>query len=410
MSYNYTTNLGNEIQSIAARRFLPKIDYYIDHEKLERFSEDSNVKMIMNGWYLDCPQAWPPSANIDPLLISMHFTTQTEERKSAILTDESKEFLEKHGPVGCRDFHTLDFLKENDIDAYYSSCLTLTLDSGDKKIEMDEKNEYIVINVNNPNEVLSYLKEKTDKMIYVIYQDMIPSYKKAFPETMGSGVYTLTSLYNYKEKFFMAENLLKIYENAYCVVTDRLHCALPCLSFKTPVLLIKDNRMQERFEGIHDLLNISTFEEYVNNYSIFDVDNPCENSNKYLKFRENLIKKCEKFTGYVNDSCYTDVSYHELLEYNAKILSKTSIETRDYIKTIVNDYRRSLKNNDRYLGMIRDYESGIANLNRENENQKETIESLNKKINQQEKLINELFSSNSWKITAPMRKIRKNLK
>ena len=32
MSYDYTINLGNEIQTIAARRFLPKIEYYIDHE------------------------------------------------------------------------------------------------------------------------------------------------------------------------------------------------------------------------------------------------------------------------------------------------------------------------------------------------------------------------------------------
>ena len=61
MCYGYTTNLGNEIQSIAARRFLPEVDYYIDHEMIESFDEDANVKMIMNGWYLDCPKAWPPS-------------------------------------------------------------------------------------------------------------------------------------------------------------------------------------------------------------------------------------------------------------------------------------------------------------------------------------------------------------
>ena len=245
MCYDYTTNLGNEIQSIAARRFLPKVDYFIEHEKLERFDDDTNVKMIMNGWYLDCPQAWPPSDNIDPLLISMHFTTRTEERKAAILTDESREFFKRHGPVGCRDLHTVDFLKENDIDAFFTGCLTLTLDSGADKIKTEDDDGYIVINVNNPDEVLSFLKEKTGRRIYVIYQDMIPSYEKAFPETMGSGVYTLTSLYDYKEKLFMAENLLKIYENAYCVVTDRLHCALPCLAFETPVLLIKDERMQE---------------------------------------------------------------------------------------------------------------------------------------------------------------------
>ena len=424
MCYDYTTNLGNEIQSIAARRFLPKVDYYIEHEKLERFDEDTNVKMIMNGWYLDCPQAWPPSDNIDPLLISMHFTTRTEERKAAILTDESREFFKRHGPVGCRDLHTVDFLKENDIDAFFTGCLTLTLDSGADKIKTEDDDGYIVINVNNPDEVLSFLKEKTDRRIYVIYQDMIPSYEKAFPETMGSGVYTLTSLYDYKEKLFMAENLLKIYENAYCVVTDRLHCALPCLAFETPVLLIKNERMQERFDGISELLNVSSYDGYVNEYSIFDVDNPRENPKDYLKIRKDLIERCEKFTGHVNDSCYIDISYQELLENNAKILSKTSIETRDYMKTIVNDYRRSIIRSDRYLGMIRDYKIEIRDMNLKNENQNETIANLTKKIDSlnatidnlndeiksKEKLINEITSSNSWKVTAPMRKIKKNLK
>ena len=30
----------------------------------------------MNAWYLNCPEAWPPSRNMDPLLISMHFSSQ----------------------------------------------------------------------------------------------------------------------------------------------------------------------------------------------------------------------------------------------------------------------------------------------------------------------------------------------
>lgn len=29
MKYSYTTNLGNEIQSIAARQYLPHIDLYV---------------------------------------------------------------------------------------------------------------------------------------------------------------------------------------------------------------------------------------------------------------------------------------------------------------------------------------------------------------------------------------------
>ena len=85
MCYGYTINLGNEIQSIAARRCLPKIDFYVDHEKLHLFKNSQKIKMIMNGWYLDCIESWPPSDDIDPLLISMHFNTSVNETKDEYL-------------------------------------------------------------------------------------------------------------------------------------------------------------------------------------------------------------------------------------------------------------------------------------------------------------------------------------
>ena len=94
-----------------------------------------------------------------------------------------------------------------------------------------------------------------------------------------------------KKSFSWLKILLKIYENASCVVTDRLHCALPCLAFKTPVLLLNNTRgMEERYKGMNHLLLQCSFEEYVKNYNIFDVDNPPENSDEYLKLRKTLIK------------------------------------------------------------------------------------------------------------------------
>ena len=404
MCYNYTTNLGNEIQSIAARRFLPKIDYYIEHEKLQKFNEGNNVKMIMNGWFLDCAKAWPPSDNIEPLLISMHFaSTSTKERKEAILTDESKDFLTKYGPVGCRDSHTVDFLKDNGIDAFYSGCLTLTLDSGNLKVQNDDDKKYIVINVENPNELCSYLKQKSDKKIFVIYQDLIPSFKKAYPETMKTGLYTLTSLYDWKEKLFMAENLLKLYENAYCAITDRMHCVLPCLALDTPVLLLRNNRMKERFYGMDNLFHESTFEEYLNDYNIFDVDNPIENPKNYLKIRNDLIKRCKQFTGTVNDSCYADISYQKLLETNAVILSKNAIETRNYISDIVSRYRSNMH-------ALKDQEETIDKLKAIIKDQEQANDELEAIIKNQEMKINSMESSNSWKLTKPLRDFRNKLK
>ena len=386
MSYNYTTNLGNEVQSIAARRFLPKIDYYIDHEKIHLFNKEKDVKMIMNGWYLDSPEAWPPSNYIDPLLVSMHFNTSTNNKKrvESLLTDESLNYLSSHEPIGCRDIHTVNFLKEHNIDAYFSGCLTLTLDSGkDNDSTIDEG--YIVINSSIPNEIYSLIKEKTNKEIYFIQQDAIPSFDRAFPETMPKWLYNLSSFYNYKEKFFIAENILKLYENASCVITDRLHCALPCLAFKTPVLLLNNRGMRERFNGLNDLLNETSINEYKNDYNMFDVENPPENSNRYLKIRKDLIEKCKKFTGHVNSSYYSKLSNKDIINKNTLIISRNGYETRNYMVEVLN--------------MAEKYQKEIDNLKKINNNQKTELE-------KQKKIIDEMKNSNSWKITSPLRKIR----
>lgn len=385
MCFNHTTNLGNEIQSIAARRFLPKIDHYIDHERLHRFSGDNDVKMIMNGWYLDCSRAWPPTENINPLLVSMHFTTSEKwGRRDAVISEKSKEFFEKNGSVGCRDYHTVDFLTENDIKAHFTGCLTLTLDSG---TEDRQKGDYIIINSEISNDVYRFLKEKTDRQIYVVYQDMFPSFEKAYPKTMPDYLYNFTSFYDCDEKFFMAENLLKVYENASCVVTDRLHCALPCLAFETPVLLLNSSRgMRERYNGLNHLLNQCSFEEYQNDYNSFDVENPPENPKDYLKIRKDLIKTCEKFTGHINKSCYT--KGNELVG-NVELLSRNAVETRNYFKNVLREMK-SQKNT-------------IAK-------QKKEIKKLKAKISQQEKITDEMKSSKSWKITSPMRNLKNRLK
>lgn len=377
LTYNYTINLGNEIQSIAARRFLPKVDYNIEHHKIHEFSEDVDVKTIMNAWYLNCPEAWPPSENIDPLLISMHFASNDFTQK-AVITEKSKQYFENHGPVGCRDEYTMDFLNQNGIDAYFSGCLTLTLDSAGKYNPADEDNEYILLNCDSSSKLISYLKDKTDKKIYQINQDFAPSFKKAWPGMIPKTLYNHTSYWNSEEKLFLAENMLRLYENASCIITDRLHCALPALALKTPVMLFNSRAKQDRFNGLYKLLLVSNLREYLDDYSIFDVNSPPENSDEYLGLRKDLIARCRKFTGHIEESCYKTKTYNELLDANALLFSKQAEDTRKYIVDVL---KRS-----------EEYEKKIAN-------QAKTIE-------RQKKLIHAYQSSNSWRLTEPFRKIR----
>ena len=46
-----------------------------------------------------------------------------------MLTDEAQAYLRRHGPVGCRDWNTVFLLLSAGIDAFFSGCLTTTVDA-----------------------------------------------------------------------------------------------------------------------------------------------------------------------------------------------------------------------------------------------------------------------------------------
>ena len=129
--YGNATNIGDDIQSYAASRLLPRVDYYIEREQIDTFrpEEDEPVIAIVNGWFSHNKLAWPPSPCIHLLFISMHFQISDplfigERFLEGIGGDSLREF----SPVGCRDTETLQLLERHGIGAYFSACATLTLE------------------------------------------------------------------------------------------------------------------------------------------------------------------------------------------------------------------------------------------------------------------------------------------
>ena len=94
------------------------------------FSSGGNVPegtwMIAFGWHMhplfDLRYDFPYHPNIRPLFISFHVN------RLDMLTDEAQDYLRRHGPVGCRDWSTVFLLLSAGIDAFFSGCLTTTLD------------------------------------------------------------------------------------------------------------------------------------------------------------------------------------------------------------------------------------------------------------------------------------------
>ncbi len=119
LSYAGTQNLGDEIQSIAAQRFLPRVDAWVDRERLDEFQASAPHKIILNGWFLHRPEHWPPSPSLHPLVTSFHLTRQMVAGanlkmippSATVLSGQGLEFLKRHEPIGARDLDTLAQLK-----------------------------------------------------------------------------------------------------------------------------------------------------------------------------------------------------------------------------------------------------------------------------------------------------------
>lgn len=292
LSYN-TENIGDEIQSIAARRFLPCVDQYINRDEIGSVQVDSPTKLIMNGWYMHEPYAWPPSSEIlEPLLISMYFEKRDQKVCDAIFSDASLRYFRKYGPVGTRDLTTLQLLQDNGVEAYFSGCLTLTLQA-DPEIK---KQDYILA-VDVPHDVVAMIKQHTSRPV------------------IESSPYYDANL-SLEDRYYAAEYFLYLYQSAHTVVTTRLHAMLPSLALGTNVVLIKDNKKYDpsRYAGLDNLVNSVFDSEYLENYNLYDVDNPPVNPTRHLELREQLIERASSFTGYNNDTTFRTLDFNELMQ------------------------------------------------------------------------------------------------
>ena len=111
-----TMNLGDDIQTYAAAKLLPHVDYQIDREYISDFKSENDepVAVIMNAWWMWKKWNWPPADCIIPKLLSMHINNYGVARKSSPIYAEwaqgcGGEFFKKYGPVGCRDMASLHF-------------------------------------------------------------------------------------------------------------------------------------------------------------------------------------------------------------------------------------------------------------------------------------------------------------
>lgn len=339
-------NIGDYVQSIAQRQFLSgKKTCYVEIEELSSFKSDEKVNVIMNGWFMHNPNAFPPSDSINPLFISFHLTPPAEKD---FFTPQTIEYLKKHEPIGTRDTLTAEIMQKHGIDAYMTGCLTLTL--GKQYGGQQHDGDYIIVDPyfefgGNVNQ--SYLK-KIFKTLYFCLKNArktIRLQKKYLIHGMFSNsklpkcltnfmeVATFYEIYSkrfsdeillnaeYKtviidnnlsneQKFEIADMMLKEYAKAKFVITSRLHVAFPCLAMNTKNIFIipsEDNdkkdimRYRGRINGLEDTVTILELNKgkLINTMDdlpqIIDSNNIPDNKEGYLRYSKALSDKIMKF-------------------------------------------------------------------------------------------------------------------
>jgi hypothetical protein len=279
LSYR-TNNLGDEIQSIAARQFLPSVDLLVDRDDwtASQASPAGRFKIILNGWFTNSPEKWPPPDYLSPLMLSMHISrdmyrpTSKAPAAEALVTGESLAYLKRHEPIGGRDLWTVALLERHGVKSYFSGCIVLTL--GD---DATRSREDYTCAVDVDDEAFEFIKKSSQRPVLRI------SHHDA-----GGGTFD--------DRCTKAGRLLDIYARASCVVTTRLHCALPCVAFGTPVLLLGDSDYY-RFTGLIDFVPHCAVAELKAGRAGFDLAVPPPPTGTHRQLRRSLIDSVQAFTG-----------------------------------------------------------------------------------------------------------------
>ncbi|MGD0232668.1 MAG: polysaccharide pyruvyl transferase family protein [Syntrophorhabdales bacterium] len=272
LTYNNTDNIGDEIQSIATKQFLPSVDYQLDRDTIGfgGAPPDDDVRLILNGWFMYCrPGAiWPLPEPIRPLITSFHLTPAATD---FVLSEEGVKFLRRYGPVGCRDLYTLGVMRRHGVESFFSACMTLTLE----RPEVARDDNLIVVN-DVSTAVEAAIAGQTVKRIV--------STTHSCRRNASAG-----------NRFESAQALLRLYAQASCVVTTRLHCAFPCLAMNTPVLLIRKSPDATRFSGLETFLFNCREDDLISDSYYYDFENPISNPGTHIRYRQALVKAATDF-------------------------------------------------------------------------------------------------------------------
>jgi len=189
--------------------------------------------MIAFGWHMHPIMGrhldFPFHPNLRPIFVSFHC------RRRALLTDGAIEYLRRYGPVGCRDWNTVDLLLSVDVPAFFTGCITTTIGTLFPNLDT-ESGLSSTAYVDSPAPPADANANAT-------------SYEHSDDAVRTTGVVA---------NLDAALDRLDRYRSGHDrVVTSRLHCYLPVRALGMPVEFVPPNPADVRFNGLTGLDDVA---------------------------------------------------------------------------------------------------------------------------------------------------------
>jgi lipopolysaccharide biosynthesis glycosyltransferase len=229
--------LATELQGrVQPHLRLPEVNGSVHLVAVDRdFSSARDVPpgtwMVAFGWHMlplyDLRCDFPYQPNIRPLFLSFHLNGLE------MLTDEARAYLRRYGPVGCRDWNTVFLLLSAGIDAFFTGCLSTTVDTLYPAREIAYRGDGPVGVIDLPRRTAG--RGARNVRVYGHHSDDF----RNVPVAVGLRA---------------ADDLLGAYQaDLDRAVTGRLHAYLPLVTLGVPVDFRPASPGDVRFAGLTDL-------------------------------------------------------------------------------------------------------------------------------------------------------------
>lgn len=216
------SNLGDSIQTLALLQHV-RVGRLVLRDELP---SDPELVLAANGWMTK--GRFPTSRDFRAVrYLGIHIPRR-------LRTPRVAEQLRLGGVVGCRDRATQLFLESHGVPAAFCGCSTLTFPP------YHGPREHIVC-VDVPDRVVRRVRRRYGQQLGEVLTVTHRSTRRSPSDVDGELI---------RAQFDRAYHLLGLYRTAALVVTSRLHAALPCLAFGTPLIVL--HRGGDRFAVLEE--------------------------------------------------------------------------------------------------------------------------------------------------------------